>query len=72
MPARKEKKMKDNKAIKCKKCGQNFVWTREEQDFYKEKGLKPPVYCLICRSIYNEAEKDDFRHYSSSADLVAS
>ncbi len=53
--------MGDNKVIKCKKCGQDFVWASEEQVFYKEKGLKSPTFCLICRSIYSEAKKDDFR-----------
>ena len=60
---RKERKerMKKNKVIQCKKCGQGFVWALEEQVFYEQKGLKPPVYCPICRSIYSEAKKDGFR-----------
>ena len=53
--------MKNNKVIKCKKCKQDFVWALEEQVFYEQKGLEPPAFCPICRSIYNEAKKDDFR-----------
>jgi len=53
--------MKKNKVIQCKKCKQDFVWSSEEQEYYKEKDLGSPVYCLICRSIYSEAKKDDFR-----------
>jgi len=56
-----EEGMKKNKVIQCKKCKQDFVWSSEEQEYYKEKDLRSPVYCLICRSIYSEAKKDDFR-----------
>ena len=60
--------MKNNKVIKCKKCGQDFVWAFEEQVFYEEKGLESPAFCPICRSIYDEARKDDFRGKDSIAE----
>lgn len=35
--------------IKCKKCGNDFVWTISDQNFYKEKGFFKPSYCKECR-----------------------
>lgn len=52
--------MKD-KVIKCKNCGQDFAWTTDEQAFYKQKDLKPPLRCPICRAAFKVAEKDKFR-----------
>ncbi|MFC1711831.1 zinc-ribbon domain containing protein [Patescibacteria group bacterium] len=52
--------MKD-KVITCENCKQDFAWTAGEQDFYKQKGLKPPIHCLICRTALSEAKKDNFR-----------
>jgi endogenous inhibitor of DNA gyrase (YacG/DUF329 family) len=52
--------MKD-KIIKCIECAQDFAWTVGEQEFYQQKGLKPPVRCPICRAAFKEAKKDKFR-----------
>ncbi len=41
--------MKQDKIIQCQDCHQEFVWTVGEQEFYEEKGLPEPKYCLICR-----------------------
>lgn len=35
--------------IKCKDCGNEFVFTEREQEFYKEKGFNDPVRCPECR-----------------------
>lgn len=41
--------MEDKKII-CKDCGNEFVFTVGEQEFYKEKGLEnDPVRCADCR-----------------------
>lgn len=40
--------MKD-KTIICGECGQEFVFTAGEQEFYTNKGLEEPKYCMICR-----------------------
>lgn len=41
----------ENKKIICKKCKTEFLFTAEEQVFYKEKGLKnEPSFCKECRS----------------------
>jgi len=51
----------EDKIIKCESCGQDFVWTGSEQEFYQDKNLDQPKYCLMCRGMYREAEKDEFR-----------
>ena len=44
-----ECKMEDKKII-CKDCGNKFVFTVGEQEFYKEKGFdNDPVRCADCR-----------------------
>jgi DNA-directed RNA polymerase subunit RPC12/RpoP len=41
--------MKD-KTLTCKDCGQQFVWTVGEQEFYAEKGFtNEPTRCPDCR-----------------------
>jgi len=36
--------------LNCKDCGQSFVWTADEQEFYKQKGFSAPLRCKNCRS----------------------
>ena len=39
-----------DQTLKCRDCGQDFVWTASEQDFYQEKGFNnPPSRCPACR-----------------------
>ena len=39
-----------DKTIKCKDCGNDFIFTEAEQAFYKEKGFdNEPVRCPDCR-----------------------
>ena len=47
--------------IKCKNCGNNFVWSSEEQDLCKQRGLPVPEYCPICRGIIEARNKDQAR-----------
>ncbi|MDP4109920.1 MAG: zinc-ribbon domain containing protein [Bacillota bacterium] len=42
--------MNQDKTIVCKDCGQEFVFTASEQDFYAEKGfMNEPTRCKSCR-----------------------
>ena len=42
--------MYEDKKIVCKDCGEEFVWTAGEQEFYASKGLtNAPVRCAKCR-----------------------
>ncbi len=39
-----------DKILKCKECGQDFVFTAGEQEFYAEKGFEnEPARCRECR-----------------------
>lgn len=39
-----------DKTITCKDCGNEFVFTVGEQEFYQEKGFEnEPVRCTDCR-----------------------
>ncbi len=38
-------------AITCSQCGKQFVFSEDEQAFYKAKGYTPPLRCKPCRSI---------------------
>jgi len=53
--------MQDKKIV-CKDCGQEFVFTVGEQEFFKEKGLtSDPVRCPKCRKI-RRAQKQQPRN----------
>ena len=38
-----------DKIITCSNCGQEFLWLRHEQLFFKERHFAPPKRCLVCR-----------------------
>lgn len=41
---------KKDKTIICKDCGEEFIFTVGEQEFYEEKGFtNEPVRCKACR-----------------------
>ncbi len=41
----------EDKTLTCKECGQPFLWTAGERQFYHEKGLvNVPARCTSCRS----------------------
>lgn len=49
---------KHDEIIICKDCGNEFVFTVGEQNFYEEKGLEnKPVRCKECRIAKKEAMK---------------
>lgn len=40
----------EDKTIICKDCGNEFIFTVQEQEFYAEKGFQnEPARCLACR-----------------------
>ena len=47
-----------DKEIACKDCGKTFVFTVEEQEFYKERHLSEPKRCKECA----KARRKFFRH----------
>ena len=43
--------MYQDKTLKCRDCGQDFVFTASEQAFYAEKGFQnEPGRCPACRA----------------------
>ncbi len=42
--------MTQDKTLICKDCGEEFIFTAGEQDFFKEKGFtNEPTRCKSCR-----------------------
>jgi len=48
----------DNKNLNCKDCGQEFVFTSGEQEFYAGKGFPDPTRCPDCRKIKKDSKKN--------------
>ena len=43
--------MFEDKTLTCRECGQEFVFTTGEQEFYQQKGLlNEPSRCPTCRA----------------------
>ena len=38
-----------DKTISCQDCGNEFIFTEEEQNYYAEKGFQDPKRCKPCR-----------------------
>jgi len=38
-----------DKLMACSDCGENYVWSDEEQEMFKQKGCEPPKRCKPCR-----------------------
>ena len=58
--------MMTDKTLTCKNCGNQFVWTAAEQEFYQSRGLQnPPGRCKDCREL-RRAEGGGGRSSSSS------
>lgn len=48
--------MYEDKTLICKDCGQEFVFTAGEQEFYDSKGfVNEPQRCLDCRNNRKQA-----------------
>ncbi len=40
----------EDKTLVCKDCGNEFIFSAQEQEFYAEKGFQnEPARCLTCR-----------------------
>lgn len=40
-----------DQTLQCRDCGNTFVWTASEQEFYQQKGFQnAPVRCPQCRA----------------------
>ena len=50
--------MYEDKTLKCKECGAEFVFTAGEQEFYAERGFQnEPQRCKACRDARKNAAR---------------
>ncbi len=50
--------MYEDKTLTCKDCGNEFVFTAGEQEFYAEKGFQnEPQRCKACRDAKKQASR---------------
>ena len=50
--------MYEDKTLVCKECGQEFVFTAGEQEFYAERGFQnEPQRCKACRDARKNAAR---------------
>ncbi len=54
-----------DKTLVCKECGQQFVFTAKEQEFYAQKNLTyEPKRCKPCRSLKKANQQRNNKNYS--------
>lgn len=55
-----------DKEITCKDCGEKFIFTVREQEFYAEKGFQnEPQRCKACRD-KKKAERNSHRGFNNN------
>ena len=56
-----------DKVLYCKKCGQKFIFSAEEQEFYSERGFyKKPTTCGDCRNTTSNTNTSGKRKFYTS------
>ncbi len=58
--------MYNDKNLACADCGQEFVFTASEQDFYGQRGFTEPRRCPSCRASRKAARNSEGGGGSSS------
>lgn len=59
--------MYEDKTLVCKECGNEFVFTAGEQEFYAEKGFaNEPQRCKACRDARKAATKSERQTYTAT------
>ena len=58
--------MFEDKTLKCKECGAEFVFTAGEQEFYAEKGFQnEPQRCKACRDARKAASRGPREYFTA-------
>ena len=58
--------MFEDKTLQCKNCGNEFVFTAGEQEFYAEKGfVNEPKSCKECRTARKQSAKGEKQFYDA-------
>lgn len=66
MPERLGFIMYEDKTLVCKDCGNEFVFTAGEQEFYAEKGfVNEPQRCRDCRAARKQGTKSERQMYTA-------
>ncbi|HEX9549550.1 MAG TPA: CxxC-x17-CxxC domain-containing protein [Candidatus Limnocylindrales bacterium] len=60
--------MYSDKNLTCADCGQEFVFTASEQDFYAQRGFTEPRRCPSCRASRKAARASTGAGYGSGSD----
>jgi CxxC-x17-CxxC domain-containing protein len=55
-----------DKILVCADCGQQFVFTASEQDFFAQRGFSEPKRCAPCRNARKAARPDGGGHSGGS------
>jgi len=61
-----------DKNLTCADCGQEFVFTASEQDFYAQRGFTEPRRCPSCRASRKAARGSSGAGYGSGSDSYGS
>lgn len=48
-----------DKILRCRDCGQEYVFTAGEQEFFAERGFSEPVRCSSCRAARKNSRSDN-------------
>ena len=59
--------MYSDKTLTCADCGQQFVFTASEQDFYAQRGFSEPRRCASCRASRKAARGNGGGGYGASS-----
>ena len=58
--------MYEDKTLICKECGNEFVFTAGEQEFYESKGfVNEPQRCKNCRDARKRASKPEREYFTA-------
>jgi len=53
--------MFEDKSLKCKECGKEFIWTVGEQEFFNQKGFtNKPTRCKDCRKLNRQKVETEY------------
>jgi len=59
--------MYEDKTLVCKECGQEFVFTAGEQEFYAERGFQnEPQRCKACRDARKAAARGPREYFTAT------
>ena len=58
--------MYEDKTLRCKDCGKEFIFTAGEQEFYASKGFEnEPQRCKECRDARKNASRQQREQYTA-------